>query len=562
MSGNFDYPNATNSPPLSSRGLSVHERYPHLVDERDALDRSSPADNGHTTTVPPRRPRVTRPMRRAVLEDRERHDWDIPPPLPTSINQTRPRATPSERYLRRSHIRTRAQHSSDLHSFADMANSSDDVPVRNHFFATGPTVRARSPPADLDASRRTKRRKLDHDNPKTSPYDGFKYGYKGQVVPGRLKMEIVSCDGGEYEKHGPSSLSYPIHNVLKNDTSVYCSARSRCNLLLRHIGEMPFTLEKVVIRAPDRGFTAPVQEGLVFVSMSSTDLLSSTSGYQIEYGPPSSRTSPAPSSEPQLSLREALDDPLIWQSSQIQDAMEEQIERLRLRERRTQNEPNPRINHDHQRHETRTARLEDDEDSFADHCDYPIEDYTHPAGVSAPTPPPFTISTETEEESDSNEELPSPAIRADRLRRERQWRPESDEEDGEQPYNLPPLPPLRRSYNLTSLDDSFGERYRRASGRYLGESYMEPIRASRLRMPSRIEPKESTADSDNLITPNARFFIAKNKNKITIKFHPAVSGKFILLKMWSPTQDGNIDIESVQFHGYSGPRFFPSSQPC
>jgi hypothetical protein len=40
------------------------------------------------------------------------------------------------------------------------------------------------------------------------------------------------------------------------------------------------------------------------------------------------------------------------------------------------------------------------------------------------------------------------------------------------------------------------------------------------------------------------------------------SGRNILLKLWSPMHDGNIDIESVQFHGFSGPRFFPATQLC
>lgn len=39
------------------------------------------------------------------------------------------------------------------------------------------------------------------------------------------------------------------------------------------------------------------------------------------------------------------------------------------------------------------------------------------------------------------------------------------------------------------------------------------------------------------------------------------AGKFILLKLFSPQlRDGpNIDIEYVAAHGFSGPRFFPSS---
>jgi hypothetical protein len=42
------------------------------------------------------------------------------------------------------------------------------------------------------------------------------------------------------------------------------------------------------------------------------------------------------------------------------------------------------------------------------------------------------------------------------------------------------------------------------------------------------------------------------------------SGRNVLLKLWSPrdSEDGNIDIESVQFYGYSGPRFFQATQAC
>jgi hypothetical protein len=111
---------------------------------------------------------------------------------------------------------------------------------------------------DSETTRQAKRRKLEHGSDQVSPWDGFKYGAKGQLVPGRLKMEIVSCDGGEYvSDQDPYYGLHSVQHVLKNDKSVYCSARSRCNLLLKHIGEMPFTLEKVVIRAPNRGYTAP-----------------------------------------------------------------------------------------------------------------------------------------------------------------------------------------------------------------------------------------------------------------------------------------------------------------
>ena len=38
------------------------------------------------------------------------------------------------------------------------------------------------------------------------------------------------------------------------------------------------------------------------------------------------------------------------------------------------------------------------------------------------------------------------------------------------------------------------------------------------------------------------------------------SGRFILLKLWSPSKDQNIDIQSIVIHGFAGPRFFPATQ--
>lgn len=66
-----------------------------------------------------------------------------------------------------------------------------------------------------------------------------------------------------------------------------------------------------------------------------------------------------------------------------------------------------------------------------------------------------------------------------------------------------------------------------------------------------------------LMSAHARFFIEKNKSKCTIKFDPPISGRFILLKMWSPRRETNknIDIQSVVARGYAGPRLFPARNP-
>lgn len=66
-----------------------------------------------------------------------------------------------------------------------------------------------------------------------------------------------------------------------------------------------------------------------------------------------------------------------------------------------------------------------------------------------------------------------------------------------------------------------------------------------------------------LMVPHARFFIQSDMNRCTIRFDPPVSGRFVLLKMWSPQhrQGGNIDVQSVVIKGFAGARTFPSITP-
>lgn len=120
----------------------------------------------------------------------------------------------------------------------------------HHFPSWGET----HPRSDSPSSRwRAKRRKLDSDDHREG-FTGFSYGHYGQVVPGLLKMEIASCDGGSYyDDNGESS--WP-GNVLLDDSSVYCTKKGNCNLILKHRGETPFCLKRIVIKAPKKGFDA------------------------------------------------------------------------------------------------------------------------------------------------------------------------------------------------------------------------------------------------------------------------------------------------------------------
>ncbi|KAF2490566.1 hypothetical protein BU16DRAFT_432512, partial [Lophium mytilinum] len=403
----------------------------------------------------------------------------------------------------------------------------------------------RSPPGEPDGLlRRPKRRKLEHESEGLS-FANPKYGHFGQVVPGRLRMEIVSCDGGQYTEESSSALYRP-ENVLKNDRSVYCTKSSRCNLLLKHQGETTFCLEKVVIKAPERGFTAPIQEGMIFVSMESDELLSGTAGYQIDYnnksGLHSSNSSASSQDEEEISLAESLTDPAVWAASRLgrAEALDQErdyveMQHQRLRWQRSRRRLHDELMHEEPRPPTRHDSPSNATINMADNCDWPVADSTHSsAGVSAPTPPPFTVTTESDGDS-SEDEQPSAAVLRDRLHRDSQWRVDTDDEE----------------------DAARAAFWEPRDGRFGSSGY---LRATRRSTPSRIEPKDASPEADGLIPPHARFFIAKHKNKITVKFDPPVSGKFVLLKLWSPQHNGNIDIESVLFHGYSGPRYFPSCQ--
>lgn len=112
----------------------------------------------------------------------------------------------------------------------------------------------------------------------------------------------------------------------------------------------------------------------------------------------------------------------------------------------------------------------------------------------------------------------------------------------------------------------------------------------RLDSPSLIEPARSSAGAavgvsgdmngiSNIMKPHARFFIEREKSMVSINFDPPVyvplllrlfqceeallildnsSGRYILIKLWSPYSGGNIDIESIMVHGFAGTRYFPA----
>ncbi|KAF7596288.1 hypothetical protein BBP40_002432 [Aspergillus hancockii] len=367
---------------------------------------------------------------------------------------------------------------------------------------------------------RVKRRKLDSDDNREG-LQSFRYGQYGQVVSGALMMELASCDGGTYEPQGESS--WP-DNILRNDSSVYCTKSDRCNLVLKHRGETPFCLKKIVIKAPKSDYDTPIQEGMVFVSMTSDELLARTAQYQI-----------------QCTSR--------WNRRHRRSGMQPSQEYLNS------------YRHPLQSLTGRNSQSESD------------TDISDPNGLNAgniPEPmPDFRITTEYDERSEND-----------------------NHDDQEHGNNIPSLVDIER-IQMDPIDDDFlcsesdesdsddetselstynrrrRELLRRVTSmrrQYVLERNGQPRRHP---IPSTIQPmhfapsgphtgSDAQTPNQEFLQPHARFYIERTKSMVSIKFDPPPSGRYILIKLWSPHSGSNIDIQSIIAHGYAGPRFFPA----
>jgi hypothetical protein len=139
----------------------------------------------------------------------------------------------------------------DLHTAGRQLEQASAL-MRAHLDAPLPTVALQDLEYSTDG-RQAKRRKLE-----AEPFDensAFRYGKYGQVEPGKLVMEIVSCDGGIYQEMKGSH--YVAENMLRNDDTVYCTKSNRCNVVLQHEGATAFSLKEFIIKAPHSGYTAP-----------------------------------------------------------------------------------------------------------------------------------------------------------------------------------------------------------------------------------------------------------------------------------------------------------------
>ncbi|KAL8791390.1 MAG: hypothetical protein Q9213_000006 [Squamulea squamosa] len=357
---------------------------------------------------------------------------------------------------------------------------------------------------------RAKRRKL---NDGMLPRSfGPSYGYRGQVAPGRLRMEIVFCDGGLHES---GEEKYCPENLLRNDLSVYCTRTSKCDLVLRHQGGAPFCLQKLVIKAPENGFTAPIQEGMVFVTMENEGLIRKASRYVLRES-----TSPSPPSSPSSTRRSP--DLLIDRYPALDSTLQRSQEEGRPPSRRRTNDGSdrvipPPISNLGGTISTRGAQNRqwriDSRLQYTSPINARRDFNTDVVDVLTPTSQPlnshFNVSVDCENHSDDEEESSSEATLADRLYRDRIPSSHDDSDEAEDP-------------DLAQYLYRSGERRRSvpSSGRRHGRRAIP--RRIELRSPSASEEDGLEKQDADLLVPHAIIFIKKEKSMVSIKFDPPV----------------------------------------
>ncbi len=457
---------------------------------------------------------------------------------------------------------------------------------------------AATPVLESPDRRPAKRRRIGdpekkEEEPKIHPVS---YGYRGQVVLGKLDMIVKFCDGGIYEGHQHCCTmhgNYGPENILNTDGSVYCTKGSRANIILAHKGERPFTMQELIIKAPRSGYTSPVREGMLFVGMDADELMTRTAKYKIKYEEKQrrrrvrratslaarshmvslsvntvpTRTAVIPKefigedegykinatctssgetddedNESMLSTRNPyLDDPDEPSRSRSSIRARDRASQMRFRERlRRYQDINGVAESDSDSAQEEVYDEADDvedEDEEEENADSQNED----SNVS------ITSESESDSESDDDDTLPDYS------------------EHNDAPTSVPP----RTEPADETEADPDPERWNHTSIlhdiiRDLDKDYGDPIRE---RQDTPHPDAQVTEDgSPRMLKALARFSIERGKSTCKMVFEPAISARYVLLKLWRHDgvreddrgEKNNIDIQSVVVKGFCGPRSFPA----
>ena len=89
--------------------------------------------------------------------------------------------------------------------------------------------------------------------------EGETPGHEHELANGLLPLTLLSTDGGEH------SSQYGAHNMLVDNSEVYCTKQPQATVVARHTQHHLMRIESVVVKSCGFGFTAPIGQGMIFV---------------------------------------------------------------------------------------------------------------------------------------------------------------------------------------------------------------------------------------------------------------------------------------------------------
>ncbi|KAL5611896.1 uncharacterized protein BROUX77_002052 [Berkeleyomyces rouxiae] len=387
-----------------------------------------------------------------------------------------------------------------------------------------------------DDARKTRRLRPDT-NVQPSPY----YGRYGQVESGPLQMEIV-------QENGPIFMTCAeINNTMLPDVRSYDFDVASCNIVLQHQNATPFSLQKIVIRAPKSRFMDISPAGMVFLAMEKDDVFRRTACYQMPTG---NRTQ-----------HRRLEQAILTGSNLESDGNEGQRDSTDVHglPREFRADPSQHVNV-----LVSGGNEESDNESIASdeyHVHYPEFG--------------FDLGLDVEETFGI---FPGTSFRMNRRRRQPPRSPPNrigtlPFENDERPIRVPPL--IRHHSPSTPTSNRHVHRAPNTNGtdflnrlieRYSAlESHRHDRGSSNTSLDvARQASQAATQDAvravgGSLLIPQARFVM--ENSKCTIEFESPLTTRNILLKMWCPAyKSGHTFLQSIEVIGFAGPQFSPAIQ--
>lgn len=393
------------------------------------------------------------------------------------------------------------------------------------------------------------------------------YGYEGQVVSGKLNMALEYCDGGVFEEgvccpvhNVPNAEQFGVDNIFDEDpTMVYCTKGSRANIIIKHEGGRPFTMKELIIKAPRSGYTSPVKEGMIFVGMDVDELMMKTAKYKIQYDEEKrkKRCQSIASTQyfPDGSSRTVQSDSVIFARGDSDSAaiIPEQfigkdegyrVETICTTDVESDDEAMP-WGRAHRPFHAADMRMR----QLGRAGTVAGADRIRLARALAQRRRERALAGLDAEESDGD------AYVADDLDAlfEREMAEDDDDDDDDEDNS---------DEDDSSTDENSDGDASMADTACPHDDIEESIGAAN-------DAAEASKDGEpKMLKAQAKFSISRGKSTCTMVFEPAISARFILLKLYCPdggnkrpaSRKGNIDIQNVMVKGWCGPRVFQSVQ--